>query len=145
MCLWLPADAVSLWSVRPSASRALGAALWAGHCCFEHADQIRSRPGSSCGQPRTGCRRAGEAVVLGQAQDGGEIVERVAALDVGKAEVVCCVRVPDEGRPGRRLQEVGTYSTMTRSLLGMSDRLRALGVRRVVMEATSDYVRHEGA
>jgi transposase len=28
---------------------------------------------------------------------------------------------------------------MTRSLLGMSDRLRALGVTRVVMEATSDY------
>jgi transposase len=31
------------------------------------------------------------------------------------------------------------YSTLTRSLLGMSDRLRALGVTRVVMEATSDY------
>ena len=28
---------------------------------------------------------------------------------------------------------------MTRSLLGMSDRLRCLGVTRVVMEATSDY------
>ncbi|WP_433443581.1 IS110 family transposase [Nonomuraea sp. CA-141351] len=37
------------------------------------------------------------------------------------------------------LQEVQTYSTMTRSLLGMSDRLRCLGVTRVVMEATSDY------
>lgn len=68
-----------------------------------------------------------------------EIVARVAALDVGKAEVVCCVRVPHEGRPGRRLQEVATYSTMTRSLLGMSDHLRCLGVSRVVMEATSDY------
>ena len=66
-----------------------------------------------------------------------EIIARVAALDIGKAEVVCCVRVPHEGRPGRRLQEVVTYSTMTRSLLGMADHLRCLGVTRVVMEATS--------
>ncbi|MCU1625936.1 MAG: transposase family protein, partial [Pseudonocardia sp.] len=28
---------------------------------------------------------------------------------------------------------------MTRSLLGLADRLRELGVTRVVMEATSDY------
>jgi transposase len=68
-----------------------------------------------------------------------EIVARVAALDIGKAEVVCCVRVPHEGKPGRRLQEVATYSTMTRRLLVMSDHLRCLGVSRVVMEATSDY------
>ena len=40
---------------------------------------------------------------------------------------------------GRRLQEVAAYSTMTRSLLGMADHLRSLGVTRVVMEATSDY------
>lgn len=64
---------------------------------------------------------------------------RVAALDIGKAEVVCCVRVPHEGKPGRRLQEVLTYSTMTRRLLAMSDHLRCLGVSRVVMEATEDY------
>ena len=69
----------------------------------------------------------------------GEIVARVAALDIGKAEVVCCVRVPHEGKPGRRCQEVATYSTMTPSLLEMADHLRCLGVSRVVMEATSDY------
>ncbi len=68
-----------------------------------------------------------------------EIIARVAACDIGKAELVCCARVPNEDRPGRRLQEVATYSTMTRSLLGMADHLRCLGVTRVVMEATSDY------
>ena len=68
-----------------------------------------------------------------------EIVARVAALDIGKAELVCCVRVPHEGKPGRRLQEVATYSTMTRSLLVLSDHLRRSGVTRVAMEATSDY------
>ena len=81
----------------------------------------------------------GEGVVLEEDLPVEEIVARVAALDIGKAELVCCVRVPHEGKPGRRCQEVATYSTMTRSLLAMSDHLRCLGVRRVVMEATSDY------
>ncbi|MGR6963511.1 hypothetical protein ACU610_03500 [Geodermatophilus sp. URMC 61] len=43
--------------------------------------------------------------------DEAEIIERVAVLDVGKAEVVCCARVPGPG--GRRMQEVRTVSTMT--------------------------------
>lgn len=77
--------------------------------------------------------------MLEEDQQTEEIIERVAALDIGKAELVCCARVPYEGKPGRRLQDVETYSTMTRSLLGMSDHLRCLGVTRVVMEATSDY------
>jgi transposase len=77
--------------------------------------------------------------MLEQTQEREEIIERVAALDIGKATLVCCVRVPQEGKPGRRLQEVDTYSTMTRSLMGMVQRLRDLGVTRVVMEATSDY------
>ena len=71
--------------------------------------------------------------------DNEEIIERVAALDIGKAELMCCVRVPDEDHPGRRLQEVQAYPTMTRSVLGLSDHLACLGVTRVVMEATADY------
>lgn len=77
--------------------------------------------------------------VLEETRDAEEIIARVAALDIGKAELVCCVRVPSPDRVGKRLQEVDTYSTMTRSLLRLADRLRELGVSRVVMEATSDY------
>ena len=77
--------------------------------------------------------------MLEATQDDQEIIERVAALDIGKAELVCCVRVPGERGSGRRRQEVTTYSTMTRSLQVMADRLLELGVTRVVMEATSDY------
>jgi transposase len=77
--------------------------------------------------------------VLEQTQDNEEIIERVAALDIGKATLMCCTRVPDPGRSGHRLQEVKEYSTMTRSLIGMAERLLDLGVTRVVMEATSDY------
>ena len=69
--------------------------------------------------------------------DDQEIIQRVAALDIGKTELVCCVRLPGPGR--RRLQEVRTFSTMTRSLLAMSNWLTGLGVSRVVMEATGDY------
>src|SRR3954467_4386750 len=71
--------------------------------------------------------------------DDPEVIERVAALDVGKAEVVCCVRVPGPG--AQRMQEVRTVSTMTAALLGLGDWLPELGVSRVVMEATSDYWR----
>ncbi len=46
-----------------------------------------------------------------------EIIERIAALDVSKAEVVCCARVPGPGR--QRMQEVRTVSTMTAALLGL--------------------------
>jgi hypothetical protein len=60
-------------------------------------------------------------------------------LDIGKAELTCCVRIPGQGSSGRRLQEVRSYQTMTRWLLVMADRLAELGVTRVVMEATSDY------
>jgi transposase len=81
----------------------------------------------------------GRCVVLEETQDRDEVVERVAALDIGKAEVVCCVRAPSPSGSGRRAQEVRTFSTMTRSLQVMGDWLAGLGVTRVVMEATSDY------
>ncbi len=63
-----------------------------------------------------------------------EIIERVAALDIGKPSW-CCVGCRARARRGGG----GRYSTMTRSLLALADRLDELGVTRVVMEATSDY------
>jgi transposase len=71
--------------------------------------------------------------------DSAPLVERVAALDIGKAEICCCVRVP-AGKGGRE-QQVRTFSTMTRDLLRLGDWLVAQGVTVVVMEATSDYWR----
>ena len=64
---------------------------------------------------------AGGGQVLTRTQDNEELIQRVAALDIGKAELMCCVRVPGEDHHGKRLQEVQAYPTMTRSLLGMSD------------------------
>jgi transposase len=78
-------------------------------------------------------------IMLAESRDEEEIIARVAALDIGKAELVCCVRISGEGNRKRRLQEVSTHSTMTRSLGELADRLVGLGIERVVMEATSDY------
>jgi transposase len=75
--------------------------------------------------------------MLAESEDEEQIVERVAALDIGKAELVCCVRIPGPGK--KRLQEVSTHSTMTRSLSELANHLVTLGIERVVMEATSDY------
>ena len=77
--------------------------------------------------------------MLAESEDEEQIIARVAALDIGKAELVCCVRVPAEGNAGKRLQEVSTHSTMTGSLIELANHLVELGVERVVMEATSDY------
>jgi transposase len=77
--------------------------------------------------------------MLQETQEREEIIKRVAALDIGKAGLTCCARVPDQDRRGRRLQEVTTWPTMTRSVLALAARLAELGVSRVVMEATSDY------
>jgi transposase len=59
-------------------------------------------------------------VVLDEAHDDEQVIEPVAALDIGKAELVCCVRVA--GHDGRRRQEVTRYSTITRSLQSLADR-----------------------
>ena len=52
---------------------------------------------------------------------------------------MCCVRVPAPTGGKRRLQEVSTHSTMTKSLTELANRLVEMGVERVVMEATSSY------
>ena len=65
--------------------------------------------------------------MLEETPETAEIIQRVAALDVGKAELTCCVRVPGQGGSGRRLQELRTYPTMTRWLLVLADRLGELG------------------
>src|SRR5215218_3661202 len=77
--------------------------------------------------------------MLAESVDEEEFIARVAALDIGKAELVCCVRVPGSEGAKRRLQEVTTHSTMTRSLGDLANHLVDLRVERVVMEATSDY------
>jgi transposase len=65
------------------------------------------------------------------------LVERQSALDVHKAQVTACVRVPDADCG--RVQRVEQFATTVPGLLAMADWLRAHQVTHVVMEATGDY------
>jgi transposase len=63
--------------------------------------------------------------------------ERVCGLDVHKASVMACVRVPGPG--GARVTEVHTFGTTTPELLALRDWLVAHRVTQVAMESTGVY------
>jgi transposase len=63
------------------------------------------------------------------------VYERCAGLDVGKDEVVACIRVPD-GAGGRR-QEV--HPTFSSGLESLAEWLQDHDVAQVVLEATGQY------
>src|SRR5262245_57134913 len=65
------------------------------------------------------------------------LVERCAGLDVGKADLKACVRVP--GPRGGRRQQIKTFATTTGSLLRLREWLSEQGVTVVGMEATGNY------
>ena len=65
------------------------------------------------------------------------IVERPAALDVHKAQVTVCVRVPAAG--GGREQHLAEFPTTVRGLLTLRDWLAAHRVQQVSMEATGVF------
>ena len=66
------------------------------------------------------------------------MVGRCAGLDVGKDEVVGCVRTPSQSGSGRT-SELRTFPTFTSGLEQLADWLTANGVVEVVMEATGQY------
>src|SRR6266702_1448538 len=66
-------------------------------------------------------------------------VQRVAGLDIAKAEAGVTIRVPSDTSPGRRQQETRTFGTARRELESLADWLRCWGVTKVGMEATGDY------
>jgi transposase len=66
------------------------------------------------------------------------LIERCAGIDIGKDEVVACVRTPAPGGRGRRKQ-TRTFSTFTGSLEAMADWFTGEGVTEIAMEATGSY------
>jgi len=71
------------------------------------------------------------------------VIERVAAIDVAKAAGKVCVRLP--GKTGRRFSRVWDVPARTGAITELGDQLTELGIEKVTVESTSDYVRHEGA
>ena len=68
-------------------------------------------------------------------------LERVAALDIGKAALEACARVPGKSNPARRAQEVRSFATTKAEILLLAAWLHEHRVGVVVMESTSDYWR----
>ena len=65
-------------------------------------------------------------------------------IDIGKGGDGRAIRVPQTA-PARRAAETRSFGTTRREVLALADWLRAWQVPAVVMEATGDYVRREGA
>lgn len=65
-------------------------------------------------------------------------IERCAGIDIGKHEVVACVRTPGPGGRGRRKQ-TRTFSSFTGALEEMADWFTEEGVTEIAMEATGSY------
>lgn len=72
-------------------------------------------------------------------QDEPLFAERVAGLDIAKAEVEVTIRVPSDTTAGRRQQETRTFGTTRRELESRGDWLACWGVTKIGMEATGDY------
>jgi transposase len=66
-----------------------------------------------------------------------QLVERCAGVDVGRAELRVCARVPD--RRGRVAELIASYGTTTPDLLALHEWLQGLGVTQVAMESTGVY------
>ena len=71
--------------------------------------------------------------------------ERVAGIDIAKAKADVCTRLPPAREGGRRASKVEEVPAVAREILALAGRLLADRVQLVVMEATSDYVRCDGA
>ena len=69
---------------------------------------------------------------------------RCAGLDISKKDAKVCVRVAGAGRR-KTVETVTTWSSMTSQILALREHLIAERITCAVMEATSDYVRHQGA
>jgi transposase len=66
------------------------------------------------------------------------LVERCAGIDIGKDEVVACVRTPAARGRGRQKQ-TRTFASFTGSLEAMAEWFTAEGVTEIAMEATGSY------
>ncbi len=74
------------------------------------------------------------------AEDRVEVVTYAAAIDVAKASGMVCTRVPGS-RPDRRRQVVWQVDARHGAVTELMDHLRCEGIRRLVLESTSDYWR----
>ena len=69
---------------------------------------------------------------------------RCAGIDCSKKDAKVCVRIQGQGRKPAS-STVTTWGATTSQILALREHLIAQKITCVVIESTSDYVRHEGA
>ena len=138
-----PPTSMVLGAVSPSSSLTLGAVCsGALHCRFEHASPPRSVPVGSCGRPAVGIPVVpGRTIAVEEIiEEPAELVERVCALDIGKADAGRVRAGPARDQPGPaptggpRVRHHDPFAA-GRWRTG----LRCQEVTLVAMEATSTY------
>lgn len=67
------------------------------------------------------------------------MIERAAAIDVAKAAGKVCVRLP--GKLGGRFSRVWDLPARSGVITGLPGHLLELGIEKVSVESTSDYLR----
>ena len=76
------------------------------HCCLEHAIPPLNPLLAPAGSPPESARELKGPMVMDEiTEEPGALVERIAALDIGKATLTVCARVPHDDKPGARRQE----------------------------------------
>jgi hypothetical protein len=116
------------WRSEPVFEFDPGSRWWAAHCLYEHEVPTLSIPVRFLRATAfvvVSC--IGRVFAMDEVDDADLVVERVAALDLGKAGLEACVRVPHPQRPSRRMQELRGYATATAQLLAMAAWLRHTG------------------
>jgi transposase len=68
-------------------------------------------------------------------------LERVCAIDVGKASGKVCTRVPHPSRPGQRRTRVWDVEATTNAVMELGEYLVGEGIEKITLESTSDYWR----
>lgn len=101
------------------------------------AAPARQRPGWAV--DAGGSTVMGDQIEFSELDPGGELVARVAALDIAEASAMVCTRVP--GGRVRKRQEIRKTGATTGAILELADHLVCQGIELVVMESTSDYWR----
>lgn len=66
-----------------------------------------------------------------------QVVARCCGLDVHKASIAACIRLPDPR--GQRQEKIETFGTTTSDLLALKDWLQAHEITHVAMESTGVY------
>ena len=73
--------------------------------------------------------------------DDGPVIARAAAIDLAKATGMVRTRVPHASKPDRKVTKVWEVDATTAAIIELAGHLTALGIERVVLEATGDYWR----